>query len=58
MHVTVYTFYHQIKKQAKEIEESKPVAPAPVSEDDGGNEIYLLYMLPMFVNLLLRNRTI
>lgn len=44
MHVTVYTFYHQIKKQAKEIEESKPVPPAPVSEDDGGNEIYFLYV--------------
>lgn len=44
MHVTVYTYYHQIKKQAKEIEESKPVAPAPVSEDDGGNEIYFLYV--------------
>lgn len=45
MHVTIHTYFHQIKKQAKEIEESKPVAPAPVSEDDGGNEGFIFYFI-------------
>lgn len=37
-------FFYQAKKTVKEIEESKPVTPAPTSLDDGGKYI-LSYLL-------------